>query len=822
MKRFKRNILLFFMGALIIVLTSFSVIFFSFNKQVDLQDGILRTEKNIMNVDSLITIQLQMESDKRAFQLTSDFNFLKKYSSAKSLTSKCFTSLYQNCTDPADIKRVGKIEGLMQTRHKRLDSGLFLFRFVSHEAAVSFMQLPENIFIRDQLDTELELLKKYFVNQFHGSTKSINNYSSVNKGGLFVLLLVFISIMVTASLSFKKAQQRVLINHFKFKEAQRIAKIGSWEWNFANGKLKWSQEQFKIFGEERGKFDLTFESYLDHFKMEDKIKIRELLLKVSAGNGSFALEHEITRKDGSKSMVYEQGTLLYDKKGKAIGLFGTTQDITERVNAEKELLKAQKEFKEIFENSADGIYRSTKDGRFIMANRSMARIFGYNTTEELINSITDIGSQIYANPDDRKKMAELISQQGNVENYELQVITKSGTPIWVSANIRLGVDESGTFKCFEGTLEDISERKNAEQQLLNLSNRLQLAIKATNIGIWDWDLVNENTVWDEEMFRIYNIDKNNCKSITEAWEAAVHPEDLLRVKEEMIQAINGEKEFDTIFRVLWKDHSIHFVKGHALVIYDENGKPGNMIGTNQDISEQKFAEEEILLLNHNLEQFASITAHDLQEPIRMVSGFLGLLDKKYSIQLDEQARSYISRAKDGADRMTILIRDLLEYSRSGNKAAKKGFVNLASIVELVQNDMSIVMTDTSADVYVQNNLPIVEGTESALYRLFLNLVSNGIKFRKKDIPPYVEICIDEDQEFWKFTIQDNGIGVKEADQQKLFKAFQRLHGKGEYPGTGLGLVTCKKIVETHGGKIWMTSEYGKGTAFHFTLPKMRA
>ena len=694
MKRFKRNILLFFMGALIIVLTSFSVIFFSFNKQVDLQDVILRTEKNIMNVDSLITIQLQMESDKRAFQLTSDFNFLKKYSSTKTLSGKCFETLYQNCTDPADIKRVGKLEVLMQTRHKNLDSGLFLFRFVSQEAAVSFMQLPENIFIRDQLDTELESLKKYFVNQFLVSTKSINNYSRINKGGLLVLLLVFITIMVTASLSFKITQQRVLINHFKFKEAQRIARIGSWEWNFANGKLKWSQEQFKIFGQERGKFNLTFDSYLDHFKKEDQLKIREMIIDVTAGKGQFEFEHELMRKDGSITMVHEQGTVLYDKKGEAIGLFGTTQDITDRLNAGKELLKAQKEFKEIFDNSADGIYRSTKDGQFIMANKSMAKIFGYDTPEELICSIKDIGSQIYADPEDRKRMSELISQQGHIENYEMQVLTKTGKPIWVSANISIGRNDNGDFKYFEGTLEDISERKNAEA--------------------------------------------------------------------------------------------------------------------------------EILQLNKSLEQFANITAHDLQEPIRMVSGFLGLLDKKYSSQLDEQARSYIDRAKDGADRMTILIRDLLEYSRSGNKNAKKGFVNLSSVVELVQNDMSIVMADTAADMYVQNNLPIVEGTESALYRLFLNLVSNGIKFRKKDIPPHVEICIDEEQDYWKFTVRDNGIGVKESDQDKLFKAFQRLHGKGEYPGTGLGLVTCKKIVETHGGKIWMTSEYGKGTAFHFTLPKLRA
>jgi light-regulated signal transduction histidine kinase (bacteriophytochrome) len=205
----------------------------------------------------------------------------------------------------------------------------------------------------------------------------------------------------------------------------------------------------------------------------------------------------------------------------------------------------------------------------------------------------------------------------------------------------------------------------------------------------------------------------------------------------------------------------------------------------------------------------------------MVSGFLGLLDKKYTDVIDEQGKSYIYRAKDGADRMSILIRDLLEFSRSGNKSAKKEPVDLASVMDLVNKDMSIVMTDTGASLHVPDYLPTVMGTQSAIYRLFLNLTSNGIKFRKKDTAPQVSIAVNELPDFWEFTVQDNGIGIKKEDQPKLFNAFQRLHRRDEYPGTGLGLVTCKKIVEVHGGRIWITSEYGKGTCFHFTLPKMQ-
>jgi len=416
-------------------------------------------------------------------------------------------------------------------------------------------------------------------------------------------------------------------------------------------------------------------------------------------------------------------------------------------------------------------------------------------------------------------MSEIILKQGHVEDFELQVLTKTKDIIWVSANIRMVKDETGAISYFEGTLEDITDRKKGEEQLLNMSNRLQLAIDATSIGIWDWDIANNSTVWDKEMYRIYNVDVNDPRTISEAWEATVHPDDLERVSGELQAAINGEKEYDTEFRIIWKDKTIHHVKGNALVQRNQAGEAVRMIGTNADITERKEAEEEILQLNQNLDQFANITAHDLQEPIRMVSGFLGLLEKKYTDVLDEQGKSYVFRAKDGADRMSILIKDLLEFSRSGNKAAKKESVDLLTVMDLVNKDLTIVVADTKAILNIPESLPIVTGTQSALYRLFLNLISNGIKFRKKDAVPEIALTVNELQDYWEFKLQDNGIGVAEKDQPKLFQAFQRLHRRDEYPGTGLGLVTCKKIVETHGGKIWMTSEAGKGTAFHFTINK---
>jgi PAS domain S-box-containing protein len=1072
MKNYKKQIYLFLYISLVFVIGSFAILFFNFRKQVRLQNEILKIEKNLIQADSLTNNLLQIESDKRGFQLTNDPNYLKKFYAIKLSSNSIIVSLSKNTISGIDIKTISQIDSLLKLRVANLDSGIIVFTTRGFDAAIEFMQLKGKKDTRQLLDQSLEGFKNNLLEKLEKNTSRMNKSSNQNLSGLLTLLALFVLLMLVAARTFRRAQNKIIKNHIKFKEAQRIAKIGSWEWDFATNKIIWSQEQFRIFGQDRKTFDLTYQGYLGHLSGKEQENTEALIKDAIEGKARYAIEHAITRKDGETLMVFEQGTVLFDEDKKPTGMFGTTQDITERKKAEEELVAAQKKIQAVFDNSADGVYQSTVEGKFIMANPALARIFGYNTPAELISSVnnigveiyadpsdrermlnqllkqdhienfeaalltkkneivwinestrvvrndkgailyfegtlkditerkkaetalhnseeryrqivetaqegiwvldennytifvnkrmcemlgysreemmgkqnyyfkdeegkkkaaqdierrkegvtetqtskfitksgmplwttvstnpifddegkyigalgmftditerrkadralvvaqkkfqaifdntadgiyqstvdgkfiisnpsmarifgydspddliqsvTDIGSQIYADPEQRRKMSEIILQEGHVEDFELQVLTKTKDIIWVSANIRMVKDEDGVISYFEGTLEDITDRKKGEEQLLNMSNRLQLAIDATSIGIWDWDITNNVTVWDKEMYRIYNIGNNDTRTISAAWENAIHPDDLERVSKELQAAIKGEKEYDTEFRIIWNDKTIHHVKGNALVQRNEAGEATRMIGTNADITERKEAEEEILQLNENLDQFANITAHDLQEPIRMVSGFLGLLEKKYADVLDEQGKSYVFRAKDGADRMSILIKDLLEFSRSGNKAAKKEAVDLVTVMDLVNKDLTIVVADTKAILNIPESLPIVTGTQSALYRLFLNLISNGIKFRKKDTVPEVALTVNELQDYWEFKLQDNGIGVAEKDQPKLFQAFQRLHRRDEYPGTGLGLVTCKKIVETHGGKIWMTSEAGKGTAFHFTINK---
>jgi signal transduction histidine kinase len=231
---------------------------------------------------------------------------------------------------------------------------------------------------------------------------------------------------------------------------------------------------------------------------------------------------------------------------------------------------------------------------------------------------------------------------------------------------------------------------------------------------------------------------------------------------------------------------------------------------------QKQAEE-LVRSNRDLEQFAYVASHDLQEPLRKVAGFCQLLQRRYAGQLDERADQYIAFAVDGAQRMQRLINDLLAFSRIGRVTAGFTDVDLNMVIGNVAGQTEATRRADDAEV-TWSDLPVVQGEESLLENLLGNLVSNSLKFRRPDVPPRVHISARRVDGEWEITCQDNGIGIEPEFADKIFLIFQRLHAKDAYPGTGIGLAIAKKIVEYHGGRVWVDPEVGEGTTIRFTLP----
>jgi len=231
---------------------------------------------------------------------------------------------------------------------------------------------------------------------------------------------------------------------------------------------------------------------------------------------------------------------------------------------------------------------------------------------------------------------------------------------------------------------------------------------------------------------------------------------------------------------------------------------------------------ELARSNSDLEQFAYVASHDLQEPLRKVSSFCELLAKRYAGQLDERADQYIAFAVDGARRMSALINDLLAFSRVGRTTDRGSWATTSAEAVLAHAERNLAdAIDRTGAVVTHDPLPDVTGEASLLTTVLQNLVGNGIKFHGAD-PPRVHIGVRRDGEFWEFAVTDNGIGIDPAFAEKIFVIFQRLHSRDSYPGTGIGLALCRKIVEFHGGQIWLdqapTAGTATGTTFRFTLP----
>lgn len=308
----------------------------------------------------------------------------------------------------------------------------------------------------------------------------------------------------------------------------------------------------------------------------------------------------------------------------------------------------------------------------------------------------------------------------------------------------------------------------------------------------------------------------------------VHPDDKDRNGEEIhaIETGHGKTSFEN--RYVTKSGETIWLSWTTTILYEE----GLIYSVAKNITDRKKADEKLRGMNEKLEQraydlarsnaeleqFAYVASHDLQEPLRMITSFLAQIEKKYNPVLDDKGRQYIHFAVDGAHRMRTIILDLLEYSRVGRVDTEFVYFNLGEVVNEVIQLFKALIAETGAKISYKN-LPEVHAIRVTIRQLLQNLIGNALKFRAPDREPEIEIACTDRGAFWEFTVSDNGLGVGKEHLERIFVIFQRLHTRDQYEGSGMGLAICRKIMDTHGGKIWAESELGQGTTFHFTLPK---
>lgn len=379
----------------------------------------------------------------------------------------------------------------------------------------------------------------------------------------------------------------------------------------------------------------------------------------------------------------------------------------------------------------------------------------------------------------------------------------------------------------------IFENDKAQKEIAMANERYKAASKATQDAIWDYNILTQELYWGDGYWRTFALKPKSESENFSLWESSIFSEDRERVIKGIKTAIETKSDFwNDEYRFKNGNGNYVFIEDSGMIIKEANGNPIRMIGAMRDITERKKSELMLLDLNKNLEKkanelynsnielerFAYVASHDLQEPLRMVSSFLQLLQKKYKNELDETANKYIHFAVDGAERMKKLILDLLEYSKVGSNNDKFETIDLNEIVDQILKNYKLLIEENKAKITV-DNLPKISGLKVQMMQLFQNLISNALKYKHPRRTPEISITCQEYKNHFKFSISDNGIGIDPKYYQKVFVIFQRLHNSSQYSGTGIGLAICKKIIEKHQGEIWLESESGVGTTFFFLLNK---
>ncbi|MGB9937602.1 MAG: PAS domain S-box protein [Methanobacterium sp.] len=577
-------------------------------------------------------------------------------------------------------------------------------------------------------------------------------------------------------------------------------------------------------------------------------QVDNLLKRIFKTGNPEEFEFEIPSPSGLKH-YYSYNIPEFDENRNVKSVLAIAHDLTDRVKAENKLRNSEKKFRATIEESYDGIMIINEEREIIEWNRAMEDITGLKRIDILHKFIWDFMYQLLDPIKRKPKIYEYLKstliknlEEENKFNskykMEREIYTNNGKKIIESTIYPMKTDK-GTM--YGSITRDITDKKILEEKLKKSRDNLEKEVhertnelkeseekyrqffESSPDSTFHVDLT--GIIIDVNEIALNNLGKSKDKIVGMHFTdiGMLFPEDITVHARKFFELI--EKGYTEPYetRIKCKNGEIRWGDTHPLLL-KKNGVPDSILVISHDITARKKVEEqlkntieELEHSNYELQQFAYITSHDLQEPLRTIASYAGLLERRYKGQLDPDADDFLDFMVEGATRMKEMIQGLLTYSRVETLEGDFKTLDSREIIKDALKNLNIAIIESNVTITCEN-LPVIFGDKGQLIQVFQNLISNAIKFKNPNLPLKIHVSAKKEDNEYVFSVADNGIGIEEQYSAKIFEVFKKLHTIDKYKGAGIGLSIVKRIIDRYGGRIWVESSLGKGSTFYFTIP----
>lgn len=575
------------------------------------------------------------------------------------------------------------------------------------------------------------------------------------------------------------------------------------------------------------------------------------LLRKVADTGVAHKENEamamVNTKDGMTRYYLDfEYAPLFETDGRVTAIMVTVNDVTEKVEARQRVEDAEQRIRLAAEGTGLATWDLNILTREVIYSPRLSVIFGFDERKVL----THAEMRALFHPDDRSTIVEKAFDEALVTGnyfYESRIIWPDHSIHWVRTIGKVYFDADHKPSRMLGTMNDITLEKTSFARLEENEQRLSIALESAELGTWELNVKNGQIYYSKKYLEILGHTPDFTPEHKDLLNH-IHPEDMALRNKSFNEALKtGILDYE--MRLIWNDKSIHWVHARGKVFYDKNQEPEKLMGTIRDVTERKAIEIELekrvklrteelqqtnLKLEHSnqeLEQYAYIASHDLQEPLRKIRTYAGLLYDDIKDKTDEKGVNTLQKVISSAERMSNLIHDLLNFSRLLKPETTFSKIDLNELIKEVLNDLELSINQKEATIGA-DHLPIVEGVYVQMSQLFYNLINNSLKFSSSKRNPVITLScktllpeevatnknLNPKSDYFMVTLTDNGIGFIAENAEKIFEVFKRLHSREAYPGSGIGLALCRKIVLNHQGDIYAEGHEGQGASFHIILP----